>query len=338
MTLREVVKSVLSHNKPPYVPWQFQFTYEAREKLQQYFGTEDIGERVGNHFITLGNDIGFFDEIGNDRFIDMFGTIWDRTVDKDIGIVEIPVLPEPSLKGYTFPNPEDKRFFEDILEKMAKYPEHFRIFSVGFSLYERAWSMRGMENLLLDLVAHPKFVQELFASICEYNITHVKKALTYDIDAVFYGDDWGQQSGLIMGPKLWFEFIEPHLKEMCKLVKDAGKDVFIHSCGDIDELFDHLITMGVDCINPFQPEVMDVYSLMKKYRKRLCFFGGLSTQRTLPHGSADDVREESRKLLEIGKEGGYIFAPAHDVLGDVPLENILAFVNMAQNQPGKDDQ
>ncbi|HUX22152.1 MAG TPA: uroporphyrinogen decarboxylase family protein, partial [Spirochaetia bacterium] len=107
-----------------------------------------------------------------------------------------------------------------------------------------------------------------------------------------------------------------------------------HSCGDVDELFGDLVSIGVDCFNPFQPEVMDVAALMEAWRGRLCFHGGLSTQQTLPYGSTRDVVEESRQLLAMGRNGGYIFAPAHDVEGDVPLENMLAFIDVAQAQEG----
>ena len=77
---------------------------------------------------------------------------------------------------------------------------------------------------------------------------------------------------------------------------------------------------------------MDVWSLLPRYRGRLAFHGGLSTQRTLPFGSVDEVRAEVGRLLEMGREGGYIFAPAHDVEGDVPLENMLAAIEAAQSQ------
>ena len=105
------------------------------------------------------------------------------------------------------------------------------------------------------------------------------------------------------------------------------------SCGDVDELFDDLIDLGLNCTNPFQPEVMDVDELLPRYRGRLAFLGGLSTQRTLPFGSADDVRRATEHLLELGAEGAYVLAPAHAVPGDVPLENMLAFIEAAQQQP-----
>jgi uroporphyrinogen decarboxylase len=102
----------------------------------------------------------------------------------------------------------------------------------------------------------------------------------------------------------------------------------------VDELFDDLIEIGLNCFNPFQPEVMDVEALMVQYRGRLAFHGGLSTQRTLPYGTPADVQAETRDLIEMGRAGGYIFAPAHDVEGDVPLENMLTFIQEVQAQPG----
>jgi uroporphyrinogen decarboxylase len=158
--------------------------------------------------------------------------------------------------------------------------------------------------------------------------------LKYDIDAVYFGDDWGQQHGLQMGPKFWRQFIYPVLERMYRAVREGGRYVFIHSCGDVDELFDDLTAIGLNCFNPFQPEVMDVPALHRKYRSRLSFYGGLSTQKTLPYGTTEEVRAETQRLLKMGREGGYIFAPAHDVEGDVPLENMLAFIELIQGQPG----
>lgn len=322
----------LEGKKPPYVPWSLSFTLEAKEKLQKYYKTENLDSILDNHFCGLGNGIGFFEDMGNARVKDSFGVIWDRSEDKDIGMVEGLVLPEANLKNYNFPNPLDEIFFENMEETINENKDCFRVFRIGFSLYERAWTLRGIENLMMDFYDNPDFVKELLRAITDYNIAQFSEALKYDIDAVHFGDDWGQQKGLQMGPTIWYEFIYPELKRMYSIIKAAGKKVSIHSCGDVDELFDSLIDIGLDCFNPFQPEVMDVPSLMKKYHGKLAFHGGLSTQKTLPYGTVEDVIKETENLLELGVNGGYIFSPAHDVEGDVPVDNMVAFIETVQKQ------
>lgn len=334
MTKREVIKAVLDGKRPPYVPWSIKFTKEAADLLGTHLHTPDLDTALDNHLLCLGSDIGFFEEIEINLFRDVFGVVWDRTVDKDIGVVRGQMLTAPTLDGYVFPDPMDPRFFEDIETRIAQAPDRFRLFEVGFSLFERAWTLRGMEALMMDFIEHPKFVAELFEKIADYNIAQVRKALEYDIDAVYFGDDWGQQTGLIMGPHFWRKFILPQVKRMYRMVRQSDKYVFIHSCGDVDELFDDLIEAGLNCFNPFQPEVMDVFSLLNRYRGRVTFHGGLSTQKTLPYGTPEEVLQQSEKLLETGREGGFIFSPSHAVEGDVPLVNMLMFIHSLKKQKG----
>ena len=334
MNKRQVVRLAIEGCEVPYVPWHCNFTVEAAEKLRKHFGQDDLEQVLDNHFVKLGRDIGFFTDLGNDHFRDVFGVVWDRSIDKDIGVVEGCILPEPTLRGYDFPDPLNSRFFADIPEKLSRYSDCFRVFKIGFSLYERAWTLRGMENLMMDFLDHPDFVQRLLRSIADYNIAQFTEALKYDIDAVYFGDDWGQQTGLQMGPGLWREFIRPELVRMYAAVRGAGKYVMIHSCGKVDELFDDLIEIGLNCFNPFQPEVMDVFNIMKRYKGRLAFHGGMSVQKTLPFGSVEQVREMTARLIAAGRKGGYIFAPSHDVPRDVPSENLVAMMEVLQAQDG----
>ena len=328
MTPREIVKETIAFRRPPYVPWSFSFTLDAQEKLEKHYGTRDIEPILNNHFLTFWS--GSMQDIGNGRVRDQFGVVWNRSMDKDIGNVVGQVLPEPTLKDYRLPDPLDPKIFDGIPSAIERFPGRYRIFCRSFSLFERAWTLRGLEALYMDFIENPAFVHELLETLADYNIAQVKKALEYDIDAVYFGDDWGQQRGLLMGYDLWKEFIYPQLKRMYSLVRDAGKTVFIHSCGDVDELFDDLISIGVGVFNPFQPEVMDVAEIMAKYRGRLAFWGGVSTQRTMPYGSPDDVRAEVRRMIGLGRDGGYILSPSHAVEGDVPIENLVALIEESQ--------
>ena len=185
----------------------------------------------------------------------------------------------------------------------------------------------------MDMALHKEFVQELVDMIMDYTIKVVTEAVSYDIDAFFLMDDWGQQAGLLMSPAMWGEYFKPGMEKLCRMVKDKNIILFFHSCGNIECLIPELIEMGVDVLNPFQPEAMDVYRIKHEYGNRLCFYGGIGTQDLLPHGTVDEVKADVRKKIRIlGEKGGYILAPAHAVQADVPLENILALIEVMNNQ------
>lgn len=150
---------------------------------------------------------------------------------------------------------------------------------------------------------------------------------------MMFGDDWGSQYGLLMGPELWRDYIKPRVTQMYQAVRRSGKFVIIHSCGKVAELFPELIECGLHCFNPFQPEVIDVFEAKRRYAGRLSFYGGISTQRTLPYGTVREVKDEVNRLLdEVGRGGGYIAAPAHAIPGDARPENVAAMIEVLQTQ------
>ena len=157
--------------------------------------------------------------------------------------------------------------------------------------------------------------------------------LEYPVDAVFFGDDWGQQRGLIMGPALWRKFIKPCLEKMYSRVRKAGRFVVQHSCGDIEQVYPDLIEIGLTCHQTFQPEIYDIGAVKKKYGDKLAFWGAISTQRLLPYATPEEVTAEVKRIIRVMKPGGgYIASPTHAVPGDVPCENIVAMLKAFREQ------
>jgi uroporphyrinogen decarboxylase len=337
MTRRERVFAALAHQGTGRVPWQVDFTAEARAKAAAHYGNPGFEADIGNHLANVMYDVynATHREVRPGFFRDHFAVVWNRTIDKDIGNVEGVLLPEPRLDGYRFPE-VDADFYRRIYRSFVeRNPEVFRFGAIGFSLFERAWTLRGMENLLIDMVENPGFVDELLDRITEYDLGVIRVALEFDIDGVHFGDDWGQQRGTIMGPAAWRRFIKPRLARLYAEVKSAGRRVSQHSCGDVRELFPDLIDIGLDVFNTFQPEIMDPAETKRKYGKNLSFWGGISTQKVLPWKTPAEVRQTVRELCRVvGAGGGYIAAPTHDVPKDVPVENIVAMIETLQEQAG----
>lgn len=334
MTCKERVGNALRHVESDIVPYELGFTFGAREKLVTYYGEEDLQSRFTNHLATLqAAPPDAWTEVAPGYWRDQFGVVWNRSIDPDIGTIETFQLQTISLDQYEFPDPADPRRFESFPAFIAANRDKFVMLSVGFSLFERAWTLRGMEQLLVDMIERPAYVEELLDAILEWNLDILERALQFDLDGCMFGDDWGQQRGQIMGPRNWRRFLKPRLAKQYGRVKGAGKAVFIHTCGDVVELLPDLIEIGVDVFNPFQPEVMDVFEMKEKFGHRITFFGGISTQRTLPYGTPEVIRQEVKTLCQkIGRGGGFILAPAHAVPKDVPVENLVALIDAVADQ------
>jgi uroporphyrinogen decarboxylase len=326
--------ATLNHKQPDVIPYNIGFTQKAHAKMAEYYGHPQFSQKLGNCLITLGCEPpGSWKEVRTDIWQDQFGVQWDRSIDKDIGIVCNRMITSDNINDYEFPDPDDPRRYNNYPDVIETNRDGFILSNLGFSLFERAWTLAGMEELLMMMGTDPGFVHDLLDRILAYNMRIIENACSYEIDAMMFGDDWGQQYGLIMGPELWREFIKPRIKKMYGLVKSKDKFVFIHSCGKVDEVFPDLIDCGLNVFNPFQPEVMDVFEIKRKYGDTLSFYGGISTQKTLPYGTVQQVKDEVKRLLDfIGKDGGYISSPAHAIPADAKAENIAAMIEVLQNQ------
>jgi len=187
-----------------------------------------------------------------------------------------------------------------------------------------------LDAILIDFYDQSQFVHDVLDGILNFILGIIEQLSRFQIDGIFLSDDYGHQGGLLMSPALWREFIKPRLRVIIQSIKNKGLYAFLHSCGNVSAIIPDLIEISLDVLHPIQPEAMDIELLKNEYGERLTFYGGIGTQRTLVESSPDEVKQEVQTTIEkMARKGGYILGPGITLQHDVPLENILAFLDAA---------
>ena len=197
------------------------------------------------------------------------------------------------------------------------------------TVWETAWYMRGMENLMCDMMAEDPMAEVLLDKVTDLAIQRAVSFTRAGADGLFLGDDVGMQHTIMMSEGLYNEWIKPRLKKVIDAAKAVNPDliIFYHSCGHVTELIPYLIEAGVEVLNPVQPECMDFKELHKKYGEQISFHGTIGTQTTMPFGTTDEVRRKVFENLDIaGKQGGLYVCPTHMLEPEVPVENVIAYI------------
>lgn len=335
MTNKERVIAAIRFQEKDFCPYNVQFTSQCRENFLNYTKAHGIPSQINNHITLVDLNLPLVElPDKKEYFRDEYGVVWNRTgVDKDIGVVEdLLISDEEDLEAYEFPPVEEVYIRERMEWLQESDPSKFRVACIGYSMFERAWSLMGMEDLLCNMIVEPELVHALLRKICDRNLKTIDIALEYDFDCFHFGDDWGQQKGMIMGPDHWREFIKPYVSEMYDRVRKAGKFVSQHSCGDIREVMDDVIEMGLNIYQTFQPEIYGLDYAEKLYG-RLAIWGGISVQADLPYKTPEEIREITKNTLQAFQKGGLIASPTHAVPPDVPPENLLAMLDVFTHQP-----
>ncbi|MGA2975361.1 MAG: uroporphyrinogen decarboxylase family protein [Spirochaetia bacterium] len=198
---------------------------------------------------------------------------------------------------------------------------------VATTIYEVAWQIRGLEELLTDMVSQPEMAECLFDRLTALRAAQAAAYARAGCDVLMLGDDVSAQNGMIMSPAMWRRFFKPRL---ARIINDAraaapGIPVFYHTDGDCRAIIEELIEIGVTILNPVQPECMDPAELKRSYGSRLAFWGTIGIQGTLPFGSPDDVRREVKRRIDtVGAGGGLLLGPSHMIEPEVPWENLVA--------------
>jgi len=322
---KERVYKAVAHEETDVVPYNIPIHARAHERLVNTFG-EGYNKRIVNHFAHGSVEVRLFppvDAVGD--WVDDFGCIWRQSSDGAPDVTKY-ALSKPSLEDYKFPDLSSLERYKRIPAEIEASKDKFFVAGAGLLFFERAWALRGFEQILIDFYRYPDFAEELFDNLMELNFQMVEGVTQHDIDAVLFSDDYGMQKGLITGPRVWRKFLKPRLKQMYGKVKKAAKLVIIHSCGDNSEIMGDLIEIGVDIFNPTQPEAMNIYELKSKWGSQITFNGGIPSQK-LPFYSPKQIREEVRRVRSfMSKGGGFVLQPTKDIRWDTPPETAMALI------------
>jgi len=334
MLPRDYVLNQINHIETDKIPYTIAFEDEMKEKLDKHFGNQSWDEGLEAYMrpVAIADTIRY-SKISDTHSRDAFGCLW--RMDKSAWHIDENPLPDSSLTGYKFP--DISVFTDDIYKNMEAFSknceqekDYFKVIHMGWGLFERTWLMRGFENALMDIIAEPEFYDELIGRITEIYVEMVRACKDINADGFLFGDDWGDQRGVIVGPDLWREHIKPCWKKVYEEVHKQSKIAMSHSCGSIHDILEDVIEIGLDVYESVQPEPnnMNPYELKKKFGDRITFWGCLGTQSIIPFGTAEEIVAEIDKLCaEMGKGGGYILAPTKPLQGDTPVENAVAIID-----------
>jgi uroporphyrinogen decarboxylase len=250
------------------------------------------------------------------------------------------------LWDYTSPVPGNFDFFNDIqaeifrncIKKIYETTDYAIMLRFGGNLIESGFSLRGMENYLCDLYTDSKGVNIFLEKLMEGYLKSLNKILDLAgeyISVLMFADDMGCENSPFFSPQIYKKFFKNRHKQMWELVHSkSNSKVFLHSCGSIYELIPDLLEAGLDILNPVQTSAknMDAQQLKKQFGKDLVFWGGcVNTREILVKGTPGDVKNDVKKRVKIlGRNGGLIFNQIHNILADVPPENILALFEAAE--------
>jgi uroporphyrinogen decarboxylase len=257
------------------------------------------------------------------HWLDEFGTGWE---DDGHGAKTCSHPLRDDYRDLPFPDPNAPAILEAADQRLAERGDRYVLGHVWFTLFERLWMLRGFENMLLDPYDNPVAFAALRDRLVEFNLAKIDQWLKRGVHGIFFSDDWGSQRGLLMNPDDWRRFYLPSYKRMFDRVHSGGAHVWMHLCGDITAILPDLIDIGLNVLNPVQPQAMDVRQLAREFGGKVCFNGGVDVQGTLIHGTPADVQCELHTLVDLfGRfHGGYIAGTSHTIMPETPLDNVIA--------------
>ncbi len=356
MKHRDRVRMALNHQEPDRCPMQISFTPEFAARLEADMAIKGQGlhnphgggktyelERALDEDMLLtsvGWVNGYYqDSYQNvDSYQDEWGVTW-KTIEYETRFGKgkytepfgPPLANEDALDRYTPPDPNRPALYIEAERVIRAYQDEYWIVGVTpTTIFETAWALRGYERLLMDMAADEGKANRVLDIPYHYHTMVTQQLVNLGVDMIWLGDDVGGQNSMLMSPKMWRKYLKPRMADLIASLRVINPSIKIayHTDGVVYPIIPELIEIGIDVLNPIQPQAMDPARLKREHGDRLCFWGSMDIQQTIPFGTPDDVkREVITRLKTIGQGGGLIIGPTHNLQLDTPLENFWALVN-----------
>ncbi len=350
MTPRENFLSLVRREGYEYIPVEFILCPSLIERFKKETGAEDYQEyfefpwrdiediRLKDHDVEKYRKY-FLKPLAEGADIDIWGVGHEKSPNSNhMTYMRNPLENMTTLEelmAYPYPDFANGDASHQP-EQVARIKERglVAVGNMPMTIWECAWYMRSMEELMCDMMMEDEKAEFLFDKVTELAVVRARSYAKAGVDVIFIGDDIGMQNSVMMSEELYCRWIKPKLKEVIDAARSINPDIiiFYHSCGFVEPFIPHLIEAGVDVLNPIQSECMDFAEIHRVHGDKISFHGTVGTQTTMPLGTPEEVRETVFKNLDVaGEKGGLFIAPTHMLEPEVPWENILAYVQACKD-------
>ena len=260
------------------------------------------------------------------------GDIYVEVVDYPLAHAET----KADIEAYQFPDPDAPGRFRDAEHLVKNYHDNYLVFGdIEVTVFSLAHQLAGMEKLLIDMMMETEYVVPLFEACAEFQTQIGLRLIEIGADAIWFGDDFGTQSSLIIPPVTFREQLKPIYKRMIDRFKAAKPDIIpiLHCDGAVSELLDDIHEMGFRVFNPVQPGVPGHLpkDMKDNFGDKFSFWGAIDQQYLLPNGTDEELeRDIMEKITVLGKGAGYMVAPAHIIQNDVSPERVKLFIELCK--------
>lgn len=249
---------------------------------------------------------------------DEWGCVWSKTDVPNMGqVTGHPLEDWRALDTYIFPDPDREELYTHMPETLGKFEGKYNHLARFMLLFERMHSLHGFANTLEDLYAEPDLCAAVADRLVEINLAVIRNTASVagdKIHALSFTDDWGTQTACFISREMWQSFFKPRYKRIFDAAHAAGWDVWMHSCGKVNEILDDLIEIGCNVMNLQQPRALGLEEIGRRFAGRVAFWSLCDIQHTLPFRSDEEIREEARLLLAhwATPQGGFILGDYGD--------------------------